>query len=83
MYIFINIIIILILVLVNIDLVLKFHPFFPCLDYIETGLITPIVKDANLKGLKTISNSVKEMASRAKENKLAPHEYQVLFFFET
>ncbi len=41
-----------------------------------TGLITPIVKTADLKGLETISSSIKEMAGRAKDGKLAPHEYQ-------
>ncbi|RHZ75297.1 hypothetical protein Glove_216g208 [Diversispora epigaea] len=40
------------------------------------GLITPIIKNAQTKGLATISNEVKELAGRAKENKLSPHEYQ-------
>ena len=43
----------------------------------SSGLITPIVKNAQLKGLATISNQVKELASRAREGKLAPREYQV------
>ncbi|KAF8949140.1 pyruvate dehydrogenase complex dihydrolipoamide acetyltransferase component (E2) [Haplosporangium gracile] len=41
-----------------------------------TGLITPIVANADKKGLATISNQVKDLASRARANKLAPHEYQ-------
>ncbi|KAF9907647.1 pyruvate dehydrogenase complex dihydrolipoamide acetyltransferase component (E2) [Linnemannia zychae] len=41
-----------------------------------TGLITPIVANAESKGLATISNQVKDLASRARANKLAPHEYQ-------
>lgn len=41
-----------------------------------TGLITPIVANADMKGLSTISNQVKDLASRARANKLAPHEYQ-------
>ncbi|KAF9542789.1 pyruvate dehydrogenase complex dihydrolipoamide acetyltransferase component (E2) [Mortierella hygrophila] len=41
-----------------------------------TGLITPIVASAETKGLATISNQVKDLASRARANKLAPHEYQ-------
>ncbi|KAG0291647.1 pyruvate dehydrogenase complex dihydrolipoamide acetyltransferase component (E2) [Linnemannia gamsii] len=41
-----------------------------------TGLITPIVANADKKGLSTISNQVKDLASRARANKLAPHEYQ-------
>lgn len=41
----------------------------------EQGLITPIVKDADRKGLKDISSDVKELAGKAKENKLAPEEF--------
>ncbi|CAO3692117.1 unnamed protein product [Umbelopsis ramanniana] len=40
------------------------------------GLITPIVGSADTKGLSAISNQVKELAGRARENKLQPHEYQ-------
>ena len=40
------------------------------------GLITPIVKSADMKGLVAISNDVKELAKRGRENKLAPNEYQ-------
>ncbi|NNE42482.1 MAG: pyruvate dehydrogenase complex dihydrolipoamide acetyltransferase [Marinicaulis sp.] len=43
---------------------------------IDGGLITPIVWKAEEKGLKTISAEVKDMASRAKERKLKPQEYQ-------
>ncbi len=35
-----------------------------------TGLITPIVKEANHKGLEEISKEVKDLAARAKEGKL-------------
>lgn len=41
-----------------------------------TGLITPIVKTACGKGLETISNSVKDLAKRARDGKLKPEEYQ-------
>ncbi|SMN18640.1 similar to Saccharomyces cerevisiae YNL071W LAT1 Dihydrolipoamide acetyltransferase component (E2) of pyruvate dehydrogenase complex [Maudiozyma saulgeensis] len=41
-----------------------------------TGLLTPIVKNAESKGLVEISNEVKELAKRAKINKLAPEEFQ-------
>ncbi|CAG8598498.1 5884_t:CDS:2 [Paraglomus occultum] len=41
-----------------------------------TGLITPIVTNADTKGLAIISNEIKEMARRAREGKLAPNEYQ-------
>jgi len=40
------------------------------------GLITPIVTSAEAKGLAEISYSVREMAGRAKEGKLQPHEFQ-------
>jgi pyruvate dehydrogenase E2 component (dihydrolipoamide acetyltransferase) len=43
---------------------------------IPGGLITPIVANANEKSLSAISTEVKELAGRAKEGKLAPHEYQ-------
>ena len=40
------------------------------------GLITPIVKRAETKGLIDISNEVKDMAARARDGKLRPEEYQ-------
>jgi pyruvate dehydrogenase E2 component (dihydrolipoamide acetyltransferase) len=40
------------------------------------GLITPIVRQAELKSISTISNEMKDLAARAKEKKLKPHEYQ-------
>ena len=43
---------------------------------IEGGLITPIIWQAEIKGLKEISSEVKDMAARAKEKKLKPQEYQ-------
>lgn len=41
-----------------------------------TGLITPVVKEVNKKGLSTISNEIKELGKRAREGKLLPEEYQ-------
>lgn len=41
-----------------------------------TGLLTPIVKNAESKGLVEISKEVKELAQRAKINKLKPEEFQ-------
>ena len=41
-----------------------------------SGLITPIVTGVEGRGLADISETVKEMAGRAKQGKLAPHEYQ-------
>lgn len=43
---------------------------------IQGGLITPIVADAAKKSLSTISQEVKQLASRAREGKLQPQEYQ-------
>ncbi|QPG77383.1 hypothetical protein FOA43_004796 [Brettanomyces nanus] len=41
-----------------------------------TGLITPIVKNCETKGLERISIQVKELAQKAKDNKLMPEEFQ-------
>jgi len=41
-----------------------------------TGLITPIIRKADQKGLAAISNEMKDLAARAKENKLKPEEFQ-------
>ncbi|WP_017930529.1 pyruvate dehydrogenase complex dihydrolipoamide acetyltransferase [Robiginitomaculum antarcticum] len=43
---------------------------------IDGGLITPIVRGADNKGLSTISSEMKDLASRARERKLKPQEYQ-------
>ncbi|MFU7528655.1 2-oxo acid dehydrogenase subunit E2 [Qipengyuania sp. ASV99] len=41
-----------------------------------SGLITPIIRDAGRKGLAEISTEMKELAGKAREGKLQPHEYQ-------
>jgi len=41
-----------------------------------TGLITPVVRNADQKGLAAISNEVKLLAKRARDGKLMPEEYQ-------
>ncbi|AET40146.1 dihydrolipoyllysine-residue acetyltransferase Ecym_5391 [Eremothecium cymbalariae DBVPG len=41
-----------------------------------TGLLTPIVKNAESKGLRAISAEIKDLGKRAKENKLLPEEFQ-------
>ena len=41
-----------------------------------TGLITPIIKDAANASVSSISTQMKDLAGRAKEGKLQPHEYQ-------
>ena len=43
---------------------------------IPGGLITPIIRHAELKSLSAISNEMKDLGKRAKERKLAPQEYQ-------
>ncbi|KAM9333269.1 dihydrolipoyllysine-residue acetyltransferase component of pyruvate dehydrogenase complex, mitochondrial isoform 2-T2 [Pholidichthys leucotaenia] len=40
------------------------------------GLITPIVFNAHIKGLATISSDVSVLAAKAREGKLQPHEFQ-------
>jgi pyruvate dehydrogenase E2 component (dihydrolipoamide acetyltransferase) len=43
---------------------------------IPEGLITPIVRLADFKGMEDLSKEVKYLAKRAKEGKLTPEEYQ-------
>ncbi|BCG85570.1 acetyltransferase component of pyruvate dehydrogenase complex [Mesorhizobium sp. 113-3-9] len=43
---------------------------------IPGGLITPIIRHADEKSLSTISNEMKDLASRARGRKLKPEEYQ-------
>ncbi len=43
---------------------------------IPGGLITPIVRNADKKGLVDISNTMKDLAVRAKDGKLKPEEFQ-------
>jgi pyruvate dehydrogenase E2 component (dihydrolipoamide acetyltransferase) len=40
------------------------------------GLITPIIRNAETKSLSAISNEMRELAARARERKLKPHDYQ-------
>ena len=40
------------------------------------GLITPIIRQAELKSISVISNEMKDLAARAKGKKLKPNEYQ-------
>ena len=42
---------------------------------VEDGLITPIIRDADLKGVAQIGAEVRELAGRAREKKLQPNEY--------
>ena len=43
---------------------------------IPDGLITPIIRHADRKGLATISAEMKDLAARAKSGKLKPEEFQ-------
>ncbi|HET6470092.1 MAG TPA: pyruvate dehydrogenase complex dihydrolipoamide acetyltransferase [Geminicoccaceae bacterium] len=43
---------------------------------IEGGLITPIIRHADQKGLATISAEMKDLVARAKEGRLKPEEFQ-------
>jgi pyruvate dehydrogenase E2 component (dihydrolipoamide acetyltransferase) len=42
---------------------------------IDEGLITPVVRDADRKGISEIAAEVKELAGRAREKKLKPEEF--------
>ena len=43
---------------------------------IPSGLITPIIKGADAKGVAAISTEMKDLAARARDGKLKPEEYQ-------
>ncbi|MGB6502453.1 MAG: 2-oxo acid dehydrogenase subunit E2, partial [Xanthobacteraceae bacterium] len=40
------------------------------------GLITPIIRNAEVKSLSAISNEMRDLALRARDRKLKPHDYQ-------
>jgi len=42
---------------------------------VEDGLITPVIRDAHLKGIDHIGREVRELAERARQKKLQPDEY--------
>lgn len=43
---------------------------------LDAGLITPVIRDADKMGLDTLADTAKDLATRAKENKLKPEEYK-------
>jgi len=43
---------------------------------VEEGLVTPVIRDAQKKSLREISDAVKDLAGRARSKKLKPEEYQ-------
>lgn len=42
---------------------------------IDEGLVTPVIRDVEKKGLRDISAETKELATRARQRKLKPEEY--------
>ncbi len=59
------------------DAVLQFkHSDISVAVATPNGLITPIVKKAETKGLRQISAEVKELAGKARDGKLKPEEFQ-------
>ncbi|KAJ6963721.1 hypothetical protein NC652_002136 [Populus alba x Populus x berolinensis] len=42
----------------------------------DNGLYVPVIKDADKKGLSKISDDVKNLAQKAKENSLKPEDYE-------
>lgn len=40
------------------------------------GLLTPVIRDAEVKSLSEISNEMRDLAARARSKRLSPHEYQ-------
>ena len=43
---------------------------------VEDGLLVPVVRHADMKGLQTISTEVREMAGKAREKKLQPSDWE-------
>ena len=43
---------------------------------IEGGLVTPVIRAADHKGLRAISEEAKELALKAREGRLVPEDYQ-------
>ena len=43
---------------------------------IEGGLFTPVLRDAETQSLSALSTQMKDLAKRARDKRLAPHEYQ-------
>lgn len=41
-----------------------------------TGLVTPVVRNADAKGLRGISDEIRDLADRARKSRLLPYEYQ-------
>ncbi len=58
------------------DRIIRLHPSDVAVAVaIEGGLFTPVLKDAHQKSLSALSAEMKDLAARARDRKLAPHEY--------
>ena len=42
---------------------------------VEDGLITPVIRDADTKGVAQVAREIRELAGRAREKRLKPEEY--------
>ena len=59
------------------DRILRFqHADIGIAVALEGGLITPVVRNAEIKSLTTISAEMRDLAERARHKKLRPNEYQ-------
>jgi pyruvate dehydrogenase E2 component (dihydrolipoamide acetyltransferase) len=60
-----------------IDRVLRFrHSDIGVAVAIDGGLLTPVIRNADLKSISSISSEMKELTARAKAKKLTPTEFQ-------
>ncbi|MEI6673896.1 MAG: dihydrolipoamide acetyltransferase family protein [Verrucomicrobiota bacterium] len=58
------------------DSIVRFHHIgLSVAISVDDGLVTPVIKHAETKSLLTLSREVKDLASRAKERKLKPDEF--------
>ncbi len=59
------------------DRILKLEPSDVAVAVaIEGGLFTPVLRDSDKKSISELSKEMKDLAGRARDKKLAPHEYQ-------
>ena len=59
------------------DRILRFkHSDIGVAVALDGGLITPVIRNAESKTLSAISIEMKELAARARDKKLKPHDYQ-------
>src|SRR6185437_6906573 len=59
------------------DRILRFaHADIGIAVALDGGLITPVVRNADMKSLTAISAEMRDLAARARDKKLKPNEYQ-------